>query len=477
MNVQERYEDARCRRDARFDGHFVVAVRSTGIFCRPSCPARLPLARNVDLLPSAAAAHAGFRPCWRCRPEAAPAPPLWQAGDPAVRTFRRIGAGYRWCAGDAEAEPEERRLLASLGAPTSQVVTWRRMELAANLLRHSQATIEDIAEACRFGSASELAIVFEDFFRRPVDSVRRPRVSGPGWRLRLDYRPPYDWRSLVAFLALRAVAGVEQVTLAAYRRAIMEGDAIGWIEARPVADKPCIEVDIVFPDAKAIPRILQRVRTLFDLDADPMEIGEHLSRVPALAPLVMRNPGLRVPGAWDGFELGVRAILGQQVSVVGATTLVSRMAARLGRPMPPDRCGGLARTFPTAMVVVSEGVAGLGLTTGRARTMAEFAQQVANGGVRPDYDLTGETLKSDLSALFGIGPWTANYIAMRLGDRDAFPASDLGLLNSPALPGAPLTAKELEARSEAWRPWRSYAAMHLWSAYKPRDASQGRKSA
>lgn len=492
---------ARLARDARFDGCFFVAVRTTGIFCRPICPAVAPRERNVTYFPTAAAAaEAGYRACLRCRPECAPGTPAWAGasttiaralrliGDPppdgrlVEHLSSRLGIGSRHL---------RRLFLEHLGASPIAVVQTRRLLSAKHLIDQTELPLTTVAMAAGFGSVRRFNAAFLASYGCSPTALRRgPRgtergeseaaaaaTASPRYSLQLRYRPPFDWSALTAFLAPRATPGVESVTGATYRRSIEIGGQAGWLALAP-DEGEALRLDIEFPEAAQLLRIVARVRRMGDLDADPRAIDAHLAADRTLRPLLRRCPGLRVPGAWDGFELGVRAILGQQVSVKAATALAGRLVARFGRPLPPvsgaggrEGAGVPSRLFPSPAALAEADVAVIGMPEARAEAIRAFARQVACGQIVFDGSLDPALVRERLRQVPGIGEWTTEYIALRaLGDPDAFPAGDLGLLRAT---GAK-TVRELRDRAEAWRPWRGYAALHLWASSTATAAPRGR---
>jgi len=467
-------------RDPRFDGKFFIGVRTTGIFCRPICPSPTAKERNVEYFPSAAAAaEAGYRPCLRCRPECSPGTPAWLGSSVTVsRALRQIAEGALEADGvDALAERlgigarHLRRLfLEHLGAPPVAVAQMRRLLSAKMLIDQTHLPLTAIAMASGYGSVRRFNAAFLKTYGRCPRELRRlePRRSPGGrYEFALRFRPPFDWAALVGFLGPRAIPGVEAVQGSLYRRSIAFGEHAGWIEVGPSAGGSALSLRVEFPDPARLLPIVSRVRRMFDLDADPLAIQAQLGGDPLLGPLVRARPGLRVPGCWDGFETSVRGILGQQVSVAGATTLSGRLVARFGSPLPAG-AEGLTHTFPAALRLAGENVASIGIPARRAETIQRLARAVDSGDLSFEgvVDLPGFAAK--LREIPGVGEWTAQYIALRvLGDPDAFPASDLGLLRAA---GAK-SARELEKRAEAWRPWRDYAALHLWQGV--RDGSIG----
>jgi AraC family transcriptional regulator of adaptative response / DNA-3-methyladenine glycosylase II len=457
---------ARLARDPRFDGKFFIGVHSTGIYCRPICPAPSPKEQNVEYYPSAAAAaEAGLRPCLRCRPECSPGTPAWIGSSVTVsRALRLIAEGALEDGGvDVLAERlgigsrHMRRLfLEHLGATPIAVAQTRRLLAAKKLIDETALPLTEIAIASGFGSIRRFNAAFLQTWGRCPRDMRRGRSNTPAagpCTLELRYRPPFDWPALLGFLAARAIGGVESVDGDTYRRTIVTAHGPGWIEVRPAASG-ALKLAVQCPDSADLLTIASRVRRLFDLDADPQVIAAHLRPDPLLAPLVKRHPGLRVPGAWDGFELGVRTILGQQVSVAGASTLAARLVEKLGRRLPFD-VAGLTHTFPSAAEFTDADLS-VGLPSARAEAIRTFARAVASGELAFDAAVDSHAFQQKVCALPGLGPWTAQYIAMRaLADPDAFPASDLVLRRACA-----------GRTTEHWQPWRAYAAMHIWQGVK-----------
>jgi AraC family transcriptional regulator, regulatory protein of adaptative response / DNA-3-methyladenine glycosylase II len=477
-------------RDARFDGRFYVAVVSTGIFCRPVCPARPPRPEHCVFYRSAAAAHAaGFRPCLRCRPELAPGVAGWRGTANTVsRALALIAEGAWREDDDVEALAERlgvggrhlRRLFAlHVGAPPIAVAQAQRVFFAKRLLAETAMPLSDVALASGFGSVRRFNDVMRRTFDRPPRELRRATAAAPpdgSIALRLAHTTPYQWPAMLAFLAARAVPGVEEVSGDEYRRTFAFDDALGTVAVRPLPGTSQLLARIRVSRVAALPAVVGRIRRLLDLDSDARAIDAHLARDRDLAPLVRARPGLRVPGAWDHFEIAVRAILGQQVSVAAARTIAGRIAAAHGRPVPG---GGPALAFPGPERLAKAPLDGVGLPRARAAAIAALSRAVLEDPslLRPAAELDATVER--LAALPGIGSWTAQYVAMRaFREPDAFPASDLGLLRAMARGGARPTPVELARRAEAWRPWRAYAAQHLWNAgaSPSRPASPGRRA-
>jgi AraC family transcriptional regulator of adaptative response / DNA-3-methyladenine glycosylase II len=471
-------------RDARFDGRFFTGVKTTGIYCRSICPARTPRSENVTFFPSAAAAQeAGFRPCLRCRPETAPDLGAWRGtsntvsralsliemgalDDSDVDTLAgRVGIGQR----------QLRRLFDQhLGASPIAVAQTRRVLLGKQLVHETRLPMTEIAMAAGFGSLRRFNETFAALFGRPPTALRRaagPDVSAGGRgevSLLLRYRPPYHWPAMLDFLAARAIAGVESVDGGVYRRTIGLDGLQGTVTVQPAAGH-ALRATVRFPRLSALPKIIGRIRRVFDLAADPDSIAVQLAKDAALAPLVAARPGLRVPGAWDGFELAVRAVLGQQITVAAAIRLAGKLVARYGRPLrDPEPHARLTHVFPEPALVADAppaALARLGMPRSRAAALSAVAAAVVTD---PEIFAAGRSLEeaiAQLRSLPGIGEWTAQYIAMRqLREPDAFPAADVGLLRAmESAAGLRPSASELLARAEHWRPWRAYAAQHLWA--------------
>ncbi|MEO8482752.1 MAG: AlkA N-terminal domain-containing protein [Acidobacteriota bacterium] len=472
-------------RDRRFDGVFFAGVTSTGIYCRPICPARTPKAANCRFFATPhQAEHAGFRPCLRCRPELAPGnAPVDDAQRIAHLMVQRLEEGHF----DEKAGLEEiasqfelssrqiRRIVQKeLGVPPMQLLLTRRLLLAKQLLTETMLPITEVALASGFSSVRRFNDAFRVRYGMPPTRLRRMAtddlaavVDRQTSSLQLAYHPPYDWRGILAFLKARALTGVEHVTDDSYSRTVQLGSAKGWITVTQVCTTHVLMIEFTHSLTPVLPALLGRVRALFDLNARPGPIAKHLRKDVRLAAAVKANPGLRVAGAFTGFELGVRAIVGQQVTVKAATTMACRFVAAFGEPMatPFPELNRLAPTPARVAAASIDDIARHGIVAARARSIILLARGQASGDLCLDgaaHHHPEATIKR-LAELPGIGPWTAQYIAMRaLRWPDAFPKEDVALRHRL---GA-VTAREAEALSESWRPWRSYAVMHLWNMPK-----------
>jgi len=469
-----------CQRDARFDGRFFTGVKTTGVYCRPVCPARTPLAKNVIFFPTAAAAQeAGFRPCLRCRPETAPDLGAWRGTSNSVsRALSLIELGAL-DDGDVDAlagrlglgERQLRRLFRQhLGASPVAVAQTRRILLAKQLIHETRLPMAEIAFASGFGSVRRFNETFQTLFGRPPSELRR--TAGPDFpagpageiALLLRYQPPYDWEAMIEFLRRRAIAGVESVTAERYARTLQLDGLQGTVSVqRGGGNALCATVR--FPKLAALPSIIARLRRVFDLGADPAAIAAHLAKDPTLAPLVKSRPGLRVPGAWDGFELAIRAVLGQQITVAAAARLAGRLVAAYGRPMAAVD-GELTHVFPQPEVLASANLTTLGMPRSRAAALSAVAAAAVADPHLFDANCGLDDAVKRLRSIRGVGEWTAQYIALRqLREPDAFPAADLGLMRAMAGRAGRLhSSSELLDRADAWRPWRAYAAQHLWAS-------------
>lgn len=472
--------DALRARDPRFDGLFFTGVLTTGIYCRPVCPARTPRRENCRFFPSAGAAgKAGFRPCLRCRPELAPGhAPIDQPGriaqlvsgflhdeladgSPGLESLAaRFGITSRHL----------RRIVRDqLGASPIELIQTQRLLLAKQLLTETTLPVTEIAFASGFSSLRRFNDAFAARHRMPPTRLRRLARSAPASAqgetsvLRLTYRPPYNWENLLSFLRLRAIPGIEHVTDTSYARTVRIGDHTGWIRIHHLPEKSALAVGFTRTLLPVLPTLLSKIRHQFDLTARPDVIAAHLSKDELLRPLLEARPGLRVPGAFDGFEAAVRAILGQQVTVKAATTLARRFAEAFGEPFPTSQPGLFLLTPASGKIarVAPDDIARLGIISTRARGLISLAREHAAGNLALEPGNDPTPVIASLTAIPGIGEWTARYIALRaLHWPDAFPKEDIVLRKVLGN----LTASQAEKRSAPWHPWRSYAVLHLWTA-------------
>lgn len=476
---------ARMSRDARFDGKFFIAITSTRIYCRPICPSPHAKRRHVRYYPSAAAAAAaGYRPCLRCRPEAAPGTAAWLGTSAVVRrALRLIDNGYldRASVDDlAErlgigARHLHRLFLRHVGAPAASVAQTRRLHFAKRLIDETHLPITEVAFAAGFQSIRRFNSAFQETFRRAPRELRRQQSAGATAHeddvlLRFSYRPPYDWAQVRDFLAKRALPGVELVGDCSYARTVNMGDTHAVINVRPTDGEHALELRVRGAAPVDLLRISSTARRSFDVGCDPALIHAAFEADPLLGAMVQKHPGLRIVGAWDLFECAVRAIVGQQVSVSGARTLLTRLVTRAGRTISTGM-PGLTQLFPSPKELAEANLDGLGLTLVRKTALQKLASVMAEADFDPE--ATTESICATLAAILGVGEWTAQYVALRaLGEPDAFPSSDLVLRRMTTATDTPLSACELKRKAEAWRPWRGYAAMYLWQAAADRHSLQ-----
>ena len=428
--------------------------------------------KNVRYFATAsAAAEAGFRPCLRCRPECSPGSPAWQGTPSTVSRALRLIEETGLEDGGIEALAQRlgvgsrhlRRLfMKHLGASPSTVAQTRRLQFAKKLIDETSLPMSQVAISSGFGCVRRFnAAIFKTYKRTPTHIRRLSRSSEAQteneYVFRLRFRPPYNWEGMLQFLALRCTPGVEVVENGCYRRSISLEGAHGWLEVSIDDENNGLITRVHFPNPHSLFRITERVRRMFDLDADREAIEATLATEPVLGRAVRVNPGLRLPGCWDPFELAVRAVLGQQISVKGATTLAGRIATMFGRPFASQQ--GLTHLFPTAEALAKADLATVGLTKARAETIRALSKAVLRGELSFEGVVDVEAFVTRFTRLPGIGNWTAQYFAMRaLGDPDAFPSGDIALIRGLGVD----SARELENRAEKWRPWRAYAAIYLW---------------
>lgn len=486
MDIQL-FEQARQNRDPRFDGRFFIAVKTTGIYCRPICRVRIPMAKNVQFfLTAAGAAEAGFRPCLRCRPETAPGTPAWKGTSTTVkRALSLISEGALDESGveslgdrlGVTGRHLSRLFSQHLGASPKAVSQTRRLHSAKKLLDETRLSMVDVAMSTGYGSVRRFNDHFKQVYGRSPTQIRLMNkaagkgqsiaistlgLSAQGFQLKLAYRPPFDFQGMLNFLKIRAIPGVEQVADEQYIRTILVGNTVesrqvGRLTVTHDADKRCLQVYIELESANHLMMVLEKVKRLFDLMADPIDIIESLKSDKQMAEMVAQNPGQRVPGCWEPFEIAVRAIVGQQISVKGATTVMGRIASAYGQQT------NVGLVFPDANALSKIDVTSLSMPVKRAQTIKDMSQAVVDGSIDFTVGSDPANLIQQLKNTKGIGPWTAQYIAMRaLGDPDAFLQGDLVLLKVAKHCLDIESDKDLIERSKQWQPWRAYACMHLW---------------
>jgi AraC family transcriptional regulator, regulatory protein of adaptative response / DNA-3-methyladenine glycosylase II len=489
--------------DARFDGRFFVGVRTTKVYCRPICRVKTPLLKNCTFHASAAAAEsAGFRPCLKCRPELAPGFAASEASATLARTAARmiedavsgVGAGVGRFDDDGltaianrvgVTDRHLRRIFQTeFGVSPVQYAQTQRLLLAKRLLTDTALPVANVAFASGFSSVRRMNSLFAERYgfaptrlRKEADATPSVNSGGQFFTFNLSYRPPYDWDWMLSFFEKRAIPSVEAVVDGSYRRILRfarggESAITGWLQVKYSPKKHSLEVTLSPAFAPVIAAVLAHVKRVFDLHADPAEISS------VLASLANDAAGVRLPGAFDGFELAVRAVLGQQVTVKAARTLAMRFVAAHGEAVTFDAIppfDDLNYVFPTAQKVAAltqDDIAKLGIVSARANAIIAIAQKVAIGELDLSPNASLESTSETLQSIKGIGPWTAQYIAMRaLSWPDAFPPQDVAILNALDLPNTAKGQREADAMAEAWRPWRSYAVMHLWRSLEAKSVT------
>lgn len=466
-------------RDPRFDGWFVMAVRTTGIYCRPSCPATTPRRRNVEFFPAAATAQSrGYRACKRCRPDASPGSPEWDTRADAVGRAMRLIAdgavdrdGVRGLAvrlGYSERQVH-RMLVAELGVGPLALARAQRAQTARLLVETTALSFTEVAHASGFGSVRQFNDTVQQVFactpsqlRASVRGMAHRSVGQGPLTVRLAVRPPFDGSHLLAFLDARAVPGVEHIDGDSYSRSLRLAHGSAIVQVR-IGSEGCT-CTVTLQSVADLQSAVQRTRRLLDLDADPTLVSSQLCDDPLLGPLVAARPGLRAPGHPDGAELLVRAVLGQQVSVAGARTLAARLVAAHGEPLP-EPVGAVTHLFPTAADITALPPTEFAMPRSRAAALIDACRMIADGSLVLDAGSDRDRAGATLQSVRGIGPWTAGYVAMRaLGDPDVFLPTDIGVRNALVGLGAPGDPRSAGAAAERWRPWRSYALHHLWAS-------------
>lgn len=461
----EAFYRAHLARDPRFDGKFFVAVKTTMIYCRPTCPARKAKLKNLEFfIHTVQAEEAGYRPCLRCRPETAPGSPAWIGTSSTVqRAIRmmdcfaleglsikeiaeKLGVGERWL----------RELFKKqVGVSPQAVLTSRKLDIAKSLLDNSSLPITEIAFSSGFQSIRRFNDAFKKKFKNPPTAFRKNKLSSEGeLHFQLCYRPPYPWDNVIHFLNNRAVDGVEKIYNKEYERLISYGDTRGWFKARLIQDNK-IEFTVKLNKNSNIMELISRLKNIFDLDADPMAIENDLSKDKKLKMFLAQQKGLRITGSWDGFELAVRAIVGQKISVKAARTILGRIVNVCGDKQTFDQSIQLSYFFPSPENILTADLSHTGLTSSKIQTLKLLASAVKANLLILDGTESYDETRQKLLSIKGIGEWTVEYIAMRaLKNPDAFPASDLELQKKISC---------LKLNSKNWIPWRAYAAVLLWS--------------
>ena len=467
-------------RDSRFDGCFFTAVKTTGIYCRPSCPAMTPKRHNVEFFVTAAAAQQhGYRACKRCRPDASPGSPEWNVrADVVGRAMRLIADGLvdrEGVGGLATrlnySERQINRLLTTeLGAGPLALARAQRAQTARTLIETTSMPITQVAFAAGFASVRQFNDTIREVFASSPTELRgsrQPTVAGGTLSVRLPYRAPFHSESIFGFLGDRAVPGVESWDGATYRRSLRlsHGNAVIAVSPGPSAPGPNAVMCTLYLDNVADAQAaVQRCRRMLDLDADPDTVESHFADDPLLSTLIRKRPGLRSPGHPDGVELLTRAVLGQQVSVKGARTLAARLVAAIGEPLAVP-VEGVTHTFPSAEAIAGCATGDFAMPSARTRALINACRQLAAGNIVIDAGSDRDEISRQLEALPGIGPWTASYVALRaLGDPDVFLPTDIGVRNALRLLGAESSPRDAATLAESWRPWRSYALHHLWAS-------------
>jgi len=461
---EEEFYRAHLARDQRFDGKFFVAVKTTMIYCRPTCPARKAKLKNLTFyIHAAQAEEAGYRPCLRCRPETAPGSPAWIGTSSTVqRAIRmmeyfaledlsikdiadKLGIGERWL---RELFQEQ------VGASPQSILISKKLDIARNLLDNSTLSITDIAFSSGFQSIRRFNDAFKIRFNKPPNAFRKEPRSIGKIRFQLSYRPPYAWENVIHFLSHRAITAVELIENNSYQRLISYGETSGWFRAKMVENNK-IEFEVTLNKNANILELIARLKNIFDLDADPMAIENDLKKDKKLKSLLAQQNGLRIAGAWDGFELAVRAVVGQKISVSAARTVLGRIVNRCGEKQKVDPSLRLERFFPTPKNILAADLSNLGLTGSKIETLKKLAAAVDNKILILDGTDSFEETSQKLLSIKGIGLWTVEYIAMRaLKNPNAFPETDLELQKK---------ISQLQLNPKNWIPWRAYAAVLLWS--------------
>lgn len=484
LTQKQCYYRALAAKDSRFDGVFFTGVKTTGVYCRPVCGVKTPRESSCEFFSSAAAAEAaGFRPCLRCRPELAPyalqqnlAHAIWQRiadgalNETDIENFsHQVGLSSRQL---------RRVMLQEFGVTPVELAQTQRLLFAKKLLQETGLGMAEVAFAAGFGSVRRFNALFSERYQMAPGSIRRAADhGGEGVSLKLAYRPPYAWDAVITYLAGRAMPGLEAVIDEkegkAYVRSVQMDGLEGWLKVAHLPAKQQLSLQVSPSLTPVLMPLMARVRQQFDLEANPAVIQSHLEADPLLATQIQHTPGMRVPGAFDSFELAIRAVLGQQVSVAGATTVAGRLVQRFGQAVSTP-FAAVSHHFPSPQTIVGlsiDQLAGIGIPGARAATLQHIARFAMDGGLKRELAASSDEMVSKLKTVRGIGEWTAQYIAMRaLRFSDAFPAGDLGLQKAAAQlaipPAERLTEKQLLQLAQPWAPWRAYAALLLWQSLK-----------
>jgi AraC family transcriptional regulator of adaptative response / DNA-3-methyladenine glycosylase II len=467
-------------KDPRFDGLFFIGVLSTGVFCRPICSARSAKPENIVYFPTAvAAAEAGLRPCLRCRPETSPGSPAWNGTSATVSRAMLLIRQGALNEGNLEnlalklgvGDRHLRRLFQiHVGVSPIALATTQKILFAKKLLNETQLPISQIAFASGFGSIRRFNAAFKKIYGKSPSAFRHPIKSNSidekalfRCKLTLSYRPPFDWQGMLGFFQARAIPGVESVENDAYHRTIRINETTGMISVVHADKDNALLLTTALSDSCDLLPLVERVRRMFDLDANMVAIHKVFAADPVLKEVVRKQPGLRLPGTWDPFEASVRAVVGQQITVKGARTVIGRIAAKAGPRFESTDQPELTQFFPTAQEFNASELGSIGMPAKRVETIKVLSRAVAYGEITLLVKESLENFIKQLTRIPGIGDWTAQYIAMRaLGEPDAFPAADLGIIKALQQGDKRPTPKQILERSEEWRPWRAYAAIYLW---------------
>jgi AraC family transcriptional regulator of adaptative response / DNA-3-methyladenine glycosylase II len=474
------FYQAMLARDHRFDGKFFVAVKTTGVYCRPICPAR-PKRENLEFFPDAASAEsAGYRPCLRCRPECAPLSPAWWGKKALVQRALKLIARNelnhtneeKFAARLGVSARHLRRLFAAeMGQTPKQISDNNRLNFARKLIVETRVPIMTVARTAGFGSLRRFNDAFRRRFQRPPSKLRKAgprRDAKDGVELRLSFRPPYNWHTMIQFYRTHTIPGVERVVENSFERVFRIENSLGFFRVEPIAGTPQLTLKVVTGDLRILFEVTSRVRRMFDLDSDPFLIADSFAQNPLLAKLCRRFPGLRLPGGWDPFETAVCSILGQLVSAAQRCNLIGQLVRSYGEPIVHPRSGERAYLFPGPDVLAHCDLEKIGTTAARKDAIRAFSGRVLSGSISLSEAQEPIAFRKALLETRGLGPWSAEYISLRsIGDTDAFPRTDLILKRALNL------YPELDL--EALKPWRSYAAIYLWKAFAQRLSNKNRR--